>query len=83
MGDQGLVQERYGCRTDLRNRRDIVDVIAQGYKEIEEQLTTTSLHLELHGAGAFEGAAAADDEGEVVGTELGVGVGSVGVGVAG
>ena len=57
-------------------------MVAQGNKQVEEKLGVAVEHLELHGAAALEGAAAADDEGEVVGPELGVGVGSVGVGVA-
>lgn len=58
-------------------------MIAQRNEQVKEKLTAPSLHLQLHGAAALEGAAAADDEGEVVGAELGVGVGGVGVGVAG
>lgn len=51
-------------------------------KQIKEQLPTL-FHLDLHSPAALEGVSAADDEREVVGTELGVGVGGVGVGEAG
>jgi hypothetical protein len=58
-------------------------VIAQRDEEIKEELGAAGHHLHLHCAAALEGAAAADDEGEVVGSEFGVGVGCVGVCVAG
>lgn len=58
-------------------------MVAEGDEEVEEELAASVVHLELHGAASLEGAAAADDEGEVVGAQLGVGVGGVGVGVAG
>lgn len=61
---------------------DLVDVVAQGDEEVEEELGPAVEHLGLHGAAALEGGAAADDEGEVVGAQLGVGVGCVVVGVA-
>jgi hypothetical protein len=57
-------------------------MIAQGDEEIKEQLRATVVHLQLHGAAALEGASAAYDEGQVVCSQLGVGVGRVGVGVA-
>jgi hypothetical protein len=57
-------------------------MVAQGDEQVEEELGVAVEHLELHGAAALEGAAAADDEGEVVRPQLGVRVGSVGVGVA-
>lgn len=65
-----------------RSRRDVIDVVAQRDEEVEEQRRSTVPHLELHGAAALKGTAAADYEGEVVGPQLGVGVGRVGVGVA-
>jgi hypothetical protein len=40
------------------------------------------MHLELHGAAAFECVSAADYEGKVVSSKLRVCVGSVGIGVA-
>lgn len=58
-------------------------MIAEGDEEVEEELAAAVVHLELHGAAALEGAAAADDEGEVVGAQLGVRVGRIGIGVAG
>ena len=61
---------------------DIIDVVAQGDEQVEEELAAAVVHLELHRATALEGGAATDDEGEVVGPQLGVGVGRVGVGVA-
>lgn len=48
-------------------------------KQIKEQFSSR-LHFHLHRATSLEGIAAADDESEVVGSELGVGVGSMGVG---
>jgi hypothetical protein len=45
-------------------------MIAQRDEQIEEQLRATSHHLHLHCAAALEGAAAADDECEVVCSEL-------------
>lgn len=56
-------------------------MVAHGDKEIEEQLPA-SFHFHLHGAAALEGGPAADDQGKVVGAQLGVGVRRVGVGVA-
>lgn len=61
---------------------DLVNVVAQGDEQVEEELGTAVEHLGLHGAATLEGGAAADDEGEVVGAKLGVGVGCVGVGIA-
>lgn len=58
-------------------------MVAESDKQVEEELTAAVKHLHLHGAAALEGGAAADDEGEVVGAQLGVGVGGVCVGVAG
>lgn len=55
----------------------IVDMIAKSHKQVEEEWAATVEHLELHGAAARESGAAADDEGEVVSTQLGVGVGRV------
>lgn len=57
-------------------------MVAQGDEQVEEKLSATVEHLELHGAAALEGAATADDEGEIVRAQLGVGIRSVGVGVA-
>ena len=48
---------------------DVVDVVAHGNEQVEEQLRVALLHLHLHRAAAFEGLAAADDECKVVGTE--------------
>lgn len=61
---------------------EVIHVVAHGDEQVEEELAT-ALHLVLHGSAALEGVAGADDEGEVVGTELAVGVGGVGVGVTG
>lgn len=68
---------------NIRSSGDVVDMVAQGDEQVEEELGAAVQHLELHGAAALEGAAAADDEGEVVGAQLGVRVGSVGVGIPG
>lgn len=56
-------------------------MVAQRDKEVKEQLRATMVHLQLHGAAALEGAAAADDQGKIVCSKLGVGVGGMGVGV--
>lgn len=49
-------------RRDLPNLRDIIDVIAHGHEEVEEELCVTLLHLHLHRAAAFESLAATDDK---------------------
>lgn len=67
---------------NLRRGRDVVDMVAQGDEQVEEQLGAAVEHLELHGAAALERAPAPDDEGEVVRAQLRVGVGSVGVRIA-
>lgn len=58
-------------------------MVAEGDEQVKEQLRAAVEHLQLHGAAALEGAAAADDEGQVVSTQLGVAVGRVCVGIAG
>jgi hypothetical protein len=58
-------------------------MVAQGYKQVEEELGAAVEHLELHRPAPLEGVAAANDESEIVGAQLGVGVGSVGIGIAG
>lgn len=66
---------------DLRGARDVIHVVAQGNEEVEEQLRAAAEHLQLHGAAPLEGAAAADDQGQVVGPKLRVGLWRVCVGV--
>lgn len=61
---------------------DVVHVVAEGDKEVKEQLAASVEHLGLHGAAALEGIAAADDESEKVCAELGVVVRGVCVGVS-
>lgn len=58
-------------------------MVAEGDKQVKEELSAAVEHLELHGAAALERAPAADDEGEIVGAQLGVGVRSIGVGITG
>lgn len=60
---------------------DVVEVVAHGHEQVEEELAAAALHLGLHGAAALERLAAADDEGEVVSAEPRVRVGRVVVGV--
>lgn len=60
----------------------VIHVVAHGDKQVEEELAAM-LHLVLHRAAALECVARADDEGQVVGAQLAIGVGRVGVGVAG
>ena len=57
-------------------------MVAQRHKEIEKELAASGMHLELHGPAPLEGVSTADDEGQVVSSELGVRVGRVGIGVA-
>lgn len=57
-------------------------MVAKGDKKIEEQLAATIIHLELHRPTLFESRTAADDEGQIMGTQFGVGVGCVSVGIA-
>jgi len=56
---QSLVDVR---GVDVANLRDIIDVIAHGHEEVEEELRVTLLHLHLHRAAAFESLAATDDK---------------------
>ncbi len=70
-------------REDLRSCRDVIHMVAQSDKQIEEKLRATVEHLQLHRAAALEGAAAADDQREVVRPQLRVGVGRVGVCISG
>jgi hypothetical protein len=79
----GMIRNRKVRRQDLRNASDVVNVIAQRDEQVEEQLRATGHHLHLHGAAALESSTAADDESKVVGSQLGVCVWGVGVGVAG
>ncbi len=60
--------------------RHVVEVITHGDKQIKEQFPA-GLHLHLHRAASLEGGATADDEGQVMGAQLGVGIGRVGVSV--
>lgn len=81
----GMLEEgrrRPTRRRNLRSARDVIYVIAQGDKQIKEELSAAVEHLKLHRATSLEGAAAADDEGEVVGAQLGVGVGGVRISIA-
>lgn len=57
-------------------------MVAESNKKIKEQLGVAVEHLQLHGAAPLKCASATNDEGEVMGAQLGVRVGSVGVGVA-
>lgn len=63
----------------LGSRGYVINMIAQSNKEIEEELRAAVVHLQLHGAAPLEGAAAADDESEVVCSQLGIRVGRVGI----
>lgn len=58
-------------------------MVTERDEQVEEELGAAIVHLELHRATTLERGAAADDEGEIVSTKLGVCVGSVGVGIAG
>ena len=81
---RALVKSEPSCESALResglpSSGDVVDVVAKRHEQVEEELRATVEHLELHGAAPLEGAAAADDEGEIVGAKLGVCVRRVGV----
>jgi hypothetical protein len=52
---------------DLRDTSNIVHVVTQCHKKVEEELAPSSMHLQLHSPAPLEGASAADYEGEVVG----------------
>lgn len=58
-------------------------MINHRHEQIKEQRRAALLHLHLHGSTALESAAAADDEGEVVGSKFTVRGRRVGVGEAG
>jgi hypothetical protein len=68
-------------RVNLRSTCNIINVIAQSNEEIKEQLRASVLHFQLHCATSFKCVARTDYESEVVSTELGVGVGSVSIGI--
>lgn len=57
-------------------------MITQSNEEIKEQLTSSSLHLQLHSPATLECASTSDYESEVMSSELGVSVGRVGICVA-
>jgi hypothetical protein len=67
---------------DLRNTRNVVNMVAQGDKKVEKQLRASVEHLQLHGAASLERAAAANDEREIVCAQLGVRIRRVGVRVS-
>jgi len=67
---------------DLRNGCNIIDMIAQCNEEVEEELGPAGMHLHLHGSAAFECAAAADYESEVVCSKFRVSVRCVGIRIA-
>ena len=58
-------------------------MITKRDEQIKKQLAPTSMHLHLHSPATLKRASASDYEGQVVSAEFGVGVGCVGVGVAG
>ena len=70
-------------RANSRGRGDVIDVVAQCHEEIKEELGSAIEHFKLHGAAALESAAGADDESQVVSSELGVIIRSVGIGISG
>lgn len=57
-------------------------MVTHGNKQIKEQ-SSTLLHLHLHGPTPLEGVFAADDQSEIVSTQLGIRIGCLGVSVAG
>lgn len=65
----------------LDRHAKVVHVVHHGNEQVEEELTAV-FHLVLHSAAALEGVARTDDEREVMGTELGVVVRCVRIGIA-
>lgn len=63
-------------------RGNIINVVAKSNEKIKEELSSAIVHLELHGAAPLEGAAGADDKGEIVSSKLRVSVGCVIVGIS-
>lgn len=57
-------------------------MVAQSHEKIKEQGCPTVEHLKLHGATALESATRANDQGEIVCTQLGISVWSVGISIA-
>lgn len=57
-------------------------MVAQGHKEIKEELTASSMHLQLHGPATLEGVPTANYECEVMGSKLRIVVRCVGVRIA-
>ena len=58
-------------------------MVAQRNEQVEEKLGPAVIHLQLHGAAAFERAAAADNKSEIVCPQLRICVGGVGIGIPG
>jgi hypothetical protein len=71
-----------GRESSLRNRGNVVDMVAQCNEEVKEELTASSMHLKLHCAASLESAPAADDECEIVCSEFRVSVWCVGIGIS-
>lgn len=58
-------------------------MVAECDEQVEKELTATVEHLKLHGTATLEGGPTTDDESEIVGAQLGVGIGCVRVSIAG
>jgi hypothetical protein len=54
-------------------------MVAESHEEIEEQLRASVEHLQLHCATSLESATRSDDQGQVVGSQFGVSLRSVGI----
>jgi hypothetical protein len=67
---------------DINYRVQTYHVIAHGDEEIEEQ-SSAFFHLHLHGAAPLESVPAPNYESEVMGSQLGVIIGRMGVGISG
>lgn len=70
-------------RTVISDVDDVVQVVAHGNEQVEEQLAAAGLHLSLHGAATLKRLAAADDQSKVVSTEATVRIRRVGISVLG
>jgi hypothetical protein len=85
--DNGLVRNTSmmtanSQRLTRRFLSQVIHVVHHGNKQVEEQLAAV-LHLLLHCATAFECVSRANDQSQIMGPQLGVVIGCVGVGKPG
>lgn len=68
-------------RPSICDVNDVVEVVGHSDEQVEKELAAPLFHFGLHSPTSFKGMATADDKGEVVGTQAGVRVRSMGVGI--